>query len=211
MCRRVCAYAVIRCIALNPKHIIDGINGKFKIKEGSTGEPTQYLGATIAKYQVDNGSWAWSMSSDQYVKGAIDNVQAYLQKKGERLKTKTACVLPSGWKLEIDTTDLLEDMDACFYQSQIGVLRWAVELGQIDIAVEVSMLAAYSVVPRQGHLAAVFHVFAYLKQYDRSTMVFDDTEPSYDPQRFATQDWSKYHPDAKEAIPENMPEPQGYQ
>jgi hypothetical protein len=52
-------------------------------------------------------------------------------------------------------------------------------------------------------------VFAYLKQYDRSTMVFDDTEPNYDPRRFATQDWSKYYPDAKEAIPENMPEPRG--
>jgi hypothetical protein len=41
-------------VALNPKHIIDGINRKFKIKEGSTGEPTQYLGATIAKYQVED-------------------------------------------------------------------------------------------------------------------------------------------------------------
>ena len=40
-------------------------------------------------------------------------------------------------------------------------------------------------------------------------MVFDDTEPSYDPQRFATQGWAKYYPDAKDAIPENMPEPQG--
>jgi hypothetical protein len=42
-------------------------------------------------------------------------------------------------------------------------------------------------------------VFAYLKQNDRLTMVLDDT----------AQDWSKYYPDAKEAIPENMPEPRG--
>ena len=48
-----------------------------------------------------------------------------------------------------------------------------------------------------------------MKQYDRSTMVFDDTEPAYDIRRFAIQDWSKYYPEAKEAIPENMPEPRG--
>lgn len=40
--------------------------------------------------------------------------------------------------------------------------------------------------------------------------MFDDTEQSFDPQLFANQDWSKYYcPNAKEAIPENMPEWQG--
>jgi hypothetical protein len=73
----------------------------------------------------------------------------------------------------------------------------------------VSLMSRYLVSAREGHLQQLFHVFAYLKQNDRSTMVFDDTEPSYDPRRFATQDWSKYYPDAKEAIPENMPEPRG--
>jgi hypothetical protein len=134
-------------VALDPKSIIDMINGKFNIKEGSTGQPTQYLGASITKYQVEDGSWAWSMSSDQYVKAALENIKSYQKLKEQFLKTKTACVLPSGWKPELDTTNLLEDEDACFYQSQIGVLRWAVELGRIDIATEVSMLAAYSVAP----------------------------------------------------------------
>jgi Reverse transcriptase (RNA-dependent DNA polymerase) len=34
-------------VTLDPKSIIDIIDGKFKIKEGSTGQPTQYLGASI--------------------------------------------------------------------------------------------------------------------------------------------------------------------
>ncbi len=67
----------------------------------------------------------------------------------------------------------------------------------------VSLMYRYLVSAREGHLQQLFHVFAYLKQYDQSTMVFDDTEPSYDPRQFATQDWLKYYPDAKEAIPEN--------
>jgi hypothetical protein len=34
----------------------------------------------------------------------------------------------------------------------------------------------------KGYLQQLFHVLAYLKQYDQLTMVFDDTEPSYDPE-----------------------------
>ena len=160
-------------IANDPKSIIEAINQRFKIKEGSTGPPTQYLGATISQYQLSDGTMAWAMSSDEYVKAALVNVEEYLKKKGEHFKTKTSCVLPSKWKPELDTTDLLNDVDAGYYQSQIGILRWAVELGWIDIATEVSMLAAYSVAPRQGHLAAVFHVYSYLKTHDRSKLVLD--------------------------------------
>ena len=30
-----------------------------------------------------------------------------------------------------------------------------------------------------GHLDQVFHVFAYLKKYGKSAMVFDDQEPEF--------------------------------
>jgi hypothetical protein len=101
--------------------------------------------------------------------------------------------------------------DSIITQGLICVLRWISELGRDDILMPVSLMSQYLVSAREGHLQqlALFHVFAYLKQYDRSTMVFDDTEPRYDPRRFASQDWLKYYSDAKEAIPENMPEPRG--
>jgi hypothetical protein len=77
------------------------------------------------------------MSSDTYIKAAVANVEGYLKARGEKqLKSKTSCVLPSGWKPEIDVTDLLSDEDTGYHQSQIGVLRWAVELGRIDVATE---------------------------------------------------------------------------
>jgi hypothetical protein len=38
---------------------------------------------------------------------------------------------------------------------------------------------------------------------------FYDTELCCGLQQFAMQDWLKYYPDAKEANPENIPEPQG--
>jgi hypothetical protein len=195
-------------IANDPKAIIAEIDKRFKIKEGSTGEPTQYLGATISKYDLADGTWAWAMSSDVYVKASIQNVETHLATKGEKLKSKTSCVFPSGWKPELDVSNLLSDSDASYYQSQIGILRWAVELGRIDIATEVSMLAAYSVAPREGHLAAVFHLSAYLKSHDRSRLVLDS---SYLPEiPVPIYDWVDFYGEVEEAIPANLPTPRGY-
>jgi hypothetical protein len=194
-------------IAKDPGEIISEIDKRFKIKDGSTGEPTQYLGAKISKYDLQDGSWAWAMSSDAYVKTALDNIGTYLKNKGERLKTKTSCVLPSGWRPECDTTDLLSDEEAGFYQSQIGILRWAVELGRIDIATEVSMLAAFSVAPRQGHLAGVLHLYAYLNTHDRSRLVLD---PSFLPDiPCPAYDWTDFYGDVQEAIPPDRPQERG--
>ena len=55
----------------------------------------------------------------------------------------------------------------------------------------VSMLSRYLVSAREGHLDQVFHVFAYLKTHETSTMVFDDTEPEFDDCRFKECDWSE--------------------
>ena len=42
-------------------------------------------------------------------------------------------MFPSGWKPELDVTPLLNPEDASYFQQQIGVLRWMVELGRVDI------------------------------------------------------------------------------
>jgi hypothetical protein len=116
-------------------------------------------------------------------------------------------VLPSGYRPELDTTPLCDDDEANYYQQPIGVLRGAVELGRIDIHNEVSMLAAYTAAPHQGHLDAVFHIYAYLNKHSRSRLVFDDSyfriNDEFD------VDWKSLYPDAKEEIPSNMPEAQG--
>jgi predicted metal-dependent HD superfamily phosphohydrolase len=74
----------------------------------------------------------------------------------------------------------------------IGILRWAVELGRIDIATEVSMMAAYAAAPRQYHLMALMHIYAWLKSHNRSKVVLD---PSYvehaEPEKL---DWEQFYP-----------------
>ena len=73
------------------------------------------------------------MSSEKYVKEAIKNVRQWLECRDKTLKSKASGVLPSGYRPELDTSPLCNDEEANYFQQQIGVLRWAVELGRVDI------------------------------------------------------------------------------
>ena len=57
--------------------------------------------------------------------------------------------------------ELGEEGAHCF-RELIGMLRWATELGRVDILTEVSVLSQHQAIPRQGHLEEVLHIFGYL-------------------------------------------------
>jgi hypothetical protein len=149
------------------------------------------------------------MSSDTYVKRAIADVISTLEEVGQRLKTKVTTPLSTNYRAELDGTPELDERRATYFQGLIGILRWIVELGRIDIMVGVSMLSRYLAAPREGHLEQAFHIFAYLKHYARSSLVFAANAPEVKDEQFSTHDWSKYYPDAEEAIPPNIPEQRG--
>ena len=71
------------------------------------------------------------------------------------------------------------------------------------------MLSSHNALPRVGHLEAVYHIFAYLRNHGNSTLVFDEMEPEIDERRFKDVNWKDFYPDVREAIPPNMPEPRG--
>jgi hypothetical protein len=97
-----------------------------------------------------------------------------------------------------------------YYQGLIGILRWIVELGWIDIIVPVTMLSCYFMPPHEGHLQQTYHIFAYLKQFNRPMLVFDDCEPCFPTNGFHTCDWGSHYPDASEKVPSDAPEPLGH-
>jgi hypothetical protein len=147
------------------------------------------------------------MSSHSYVKEAVRNVKEWLEKRDRTLKKRAPGVLPTGYRPELDVSDLCDEGDATYYQQLIGILRWTVELGRIDICCETSMMASHCAMPRQGHLEALFHMFAYLNSHDRSRLVFDDSYlPTFPKQQV---DWADFYPDAKEQLPPDMPAPRG--
>ena len=100
----------------------------------------------------------------------------------------------------------LDPKRAQYYQSLIGVLHWIVELGRIDVMTEVSKLASHMALPREGHLEAVFQVFAYLKCKHNARMVFDPTYPDIVSLDFKMdKDWKEFYGDVEEPIPEELP------
>ena len=118
--------------------------------------------------------------------------------------------LSSGYKPELDSTAELDPERLNYYQGLIGVLRWICELGRLDIVLPTSLLSRYLASPRWGHLEQALHIFAYLKKYNRSRMVSDETMPNFDETSdFSSADWSETYPDAKEVIPLDMPQPRG--
>eukprot|EP00980_Cylindrotheca_fusiformis_P025560 scaffold14072_cov73-Cylindrotheca_fusiformis.AAC.1 len=62
--------------------------------------------------------------------------------------------MANSYRPEIDVTPELSVEQASYYQSLIGILRWIVELGRVDICCEVSLLSSHLALPRQGHLEA---------------------------------------------------------
>ena len=84
------------------------------------------------------------------------------------------------------------------------------ELGLSDIVMETYALASMTALPREGHLDAVFHMFAFLKRKHNDVIVFDPTEPEIDINKFPREDWSATpYGECKEEIPSNAPEPRG--
>ena len=112
----------------------------FKIKGDEVAEPEFYLGGTITKMLNSDAVECFAMDSDKYCDSAVKTVEEVLNKKGLRLPNKCKTPLKSGYKPEMDDTAELKADGLHWYQELIGQLRWAVELGRVDILLEVSLV-----------------------------------------------------------------------
>jgi hypothetical protein len=182
----------------------------FKMKPVSIMEPTFYLGAKLKKTVMPNGMVAWGMSSSKYVQAAVQNVQEYLKKNGDRkLKKNASAPFEVTYRAEIDKSQVLGPEMANYFESQIGILRWCVELGRIDIIAEVSMLSTFFCIPFEGHLDAIYHLLAYLSLHHNAGVVFDHTYPNIDMRAFIKTNWKPMYGDVNEVIPPNAPVARG--
>ena len=104
-----------------------------------------------------------------------------------------------------DVTPELDPELALYYQFIIGVLQWMVELGQVDINMEILMLASHLAFLREGNFEAVFHVFSYLWENSNSRLELDITYPEIDHESFKKHKWVDFYGDVKETILADMP------
>ena len=82
----------------------------------------------------------------------VKNIEDTLAKRGLRLPPKCLLPLTAGYKPESDCTAELKSEGVQFYQEIVGQLRWAIEIGQVDILLETSLMSSHLAMPREGHL-----------------------------------------------------------
>ena len=205
----LCYVDDIMAICFHPRDALMKINKYFKFKPGSLAPPNLYLGSKIRPTMTSEGTTCWGQSSSGYVQEAVKNVGTWAEEHGLRLPTRCDTPMSTTYYPELDVTPLLKPEVQNFYQSAIGALRWAIELGRIDIITETSRLASFSTMPRAGHLYAALRIFAYLKRKHNGRLIFDPTRPKVDGSKFVRHDWSNFYGNVKEAIPENAPDPLG--
>ena len=91
------------------------------------------------------------------------------------------------------------------------MLRWAIELGRVDILLEVALLSSHLALPRVGHLEQVYHIFGYLKTSPRRRLFFDPDHPKISEDRFQRFDWIDFYKGAVEQLPMDAPVPRGWE
>jgi hypothetical protein len=112
------------------------------------------LGEKLKKTVLTNDVVAWGMRSSKYVQYDFQNVKDYLAAlPGDYMLLKKApAPFAGGYNPDLDESPELDPAMSNFYQSQIGILRWCVELGRIAIITELSLSSTYLCMPREDHL-----------------------------------------------------------
>jgi hypothetical protein len=205
----LCYVDDVMVVGHEPGRTIDGIQAVFKLKGDKAAAPDMYLGVTLEKKPNSKGVECWTMSPEKYVKAAIENVEKKLG--GELPFSKGQCPTPmrTDYHPAEDTSAELDTEGLGYYQELIGVLRWAVEIGRLDILLEISLLSSHLALPREGHLEQVYHIFAYLKHGSRRRIYLDPSYPSISESRFQSYDWTDFYKYAEEPMPSNMPTARG--
>jgi hypothetical protein len=120
----------------------------------------------------------WGVGSESYIQEAVKTAEANFTKLGllyssSRREGRNTPFKDPDYCPELDTSEICNDVHVHLYQNLIGILRWACELGRIDILHETSLLSQYLAQPRLGHLQEAINIFYYLKHHTKSWMVMD--------------------------------------
>ena len=217
----LCFVDDLLCLHEDPDPILATLKSFYKMKH-DPGVPKMYLGSDISTFDHEFGT-CYAMGSTSYVKEAIRVVKQRMIEDDVKFKTtkKTpqspfSCL---SYRAELDNSEECNPEQISYFQNLVGVLRWIIELGRVDIHTEVSILSRYLASPRTGHLHQALHIFHYLDSHSRSKIALnptpiawddtaDDTDFTETP-RERRRIMEQLYPDAFEDLPPNMPEPLG--
>lgn len=173
------------CISHDAVNVLKSLqNDNLKFKNNEIKSPTSYLGATLEKKSIKNeyrlnDRECWTMNSSKYIESAIENIEEYLSKKSMELPKRIITPFSNNYDPHLDESRELDHEEITFFQEQIGVLRWAIEITRVDILFEVTSLSSYQASPRQGRLEQIYHIFAFLKNAGKLMIYFDPNIPNF--------------------------------
>jgi len=199
-------------IAENPEEDMAKLGRAYRLKD-SVGPSDRYLSGNIEKVQTKDGSVTWIFSCYDYLNDADKQVQEQLSERNLSLKQFGTGLrpYPSSYRSEVDVTQVLDEEKTNRFQQLIGILRWAIELGRVDILTEVCCLSQHLVEPREGHLIAVYNFLLRLKS-SKGRIVFNGKSMVIDSaifNNFNREEWIDFYSDGREELPIRMPEPLG--
>ena len=125
---------------------MNDIQSTFKFNNNKVEMPDLYLGKKLKREDL-GGKEFWTMSITYYIKSAVDNVEEQLNKKGDQLPSRTVAPISQGYYTETNSSPELYQYGITTFHELIGILRWAVEIGRVEILTEISMLSIYQASP----------------------------------------------------------------
>ncbi|GAX24495.1 hypothetical protein FisN_18Lu065 [Fistulifera solaris] len=194
----------------DPVKVLKELGQSFQFKNDEIKEPDMYLGATLKQRTLD-GVPRWSVTSDEYLKAAVENLERQLDEKKLKLPNALSTPTNSNIVFELDDSRLLDEEEITHFQELIGILRWATELGRIDILLEVSLLSSFQAMPRWNHLQEVYRIFAFIKKNPKFSLYMSPELPKFEFMQMTRQadDFKEHYRDAKEELPPRMLKPRG--
>ena len=90
----------------------------------------------------------WAIGSVNYLNAAIKTVEDTINKRRWQLPTRATTPMTKSYYPELDATPKLLPYNVTLYQEIIGMMRWATEIGRVDILHKISLLSQYQASPR---------------------------------------------------------------
>ena len=116
------------------------------------------------------GLGMWTQHSQNYVKAALPTIEEAIEHGEYDIPMKAKTPFSTKYCPELDTTPEIDANHTRLCLEWVGILRWAVELGRLDMYLEVSLISSQIANPRCGHLKEILHIFAHLKRRNKLTI-----------------------------------------
>jgi histone deacetylase 1/2 len=199
----ICVYVDDLVIASkNPQAIVDLLSTKHKFTFKGTGPIHYHLGCDYFKDHLGTQCYGPKRYIDKMVE---DHTRMF----GEKPKPYSS-PLERGDHPELDTSPILELEGIKQYQSLIGSLQWAVQLGRFDVTTAVMTMSSFRVAPRQGHLDRARRILGYLVKTQNGVIRIRTELPDYTAIPNIEQPWdTSIYQGATESIPKDAPAPLG--